>query len=71
MHVLTENPAFAKALVNSGPEPILREIGMAVDQPEWDRLSIAGFHFYLFGGLSRTLDWIVDSKSRKGVAVYT
>ena len=71
MRVLTENPAFAKALVDSGPESILREIAAGVDHPEWDRLGIAGFHFYLFGGLTRTLDWIAASKSGKPVAVYT
>ena len=71
VHLLTENPAFAKALVDRGPEPIMREIATIVDQHEWDRLGIGGFHFYLFGGLSRTLDWIAASKSRKPVAVYT
>ena len=71
MHVLTENPTFAKALVNSGPEPILREIATELDEPEWERLGIAGFHFYLFGGLNRTLDWISASKSRKPVGVYS
>jgi methylenetetrahydrofolate reductase (NADPH) len=71
MRVLTDNPAFAKALVDTGPEPILREIAMAVEQSEWEHLGVAGFHFYLFSGLNRTLDWIAASNSRKPVAVYT
>jgi len=71
VHVLTENPAFAKGLVNSGPEPILREIATELDEPEWESLGITGFHFYLFGGLNRTLDWVSTSTSRKPVAVYT
>lgn len=70
-HVLTQNPAFAKALMDSGPEPIMREMATAADRDEWNRLGIAGFHFYLFGGLNRTLDWIAASKPRKPVAVYT
>jgi methylenetetrahydrofolate reductase (NADPH) len=70
-HVLTQNPAFAKALMDSGPEPIMREMATTADRDEWNRLAIAGFHFYLFGGLNRTLDWIAASKSRKPVAVYT
>lgn len=71
MRVLTENPAFAKALLDRGPEPILREMAAAVDPGSWERLGITGFHFYLFGGLNRTLDWIASQQSRKPVAVYT
>jgi hypothetical protein len=44
---------------------------MAVEQSEWEHLGVAGFHFYLFSGLNRTLDWIAASNSRKPVAVYT
>lgn len=71
MHVLTENPAFGKALLDSGPEPILRELATAIDAESWDRLGVAGFHFYLFGGLNRTLDWMASQQARKPVAVYT
>ena len=71
VHVLTENPSFAKAAVDKGPEPLLRDIAASVEQPEWNRLGIAGLHFYLFGGLTRTLDWIAAAKSRKPVVVYT
>ena len=62
MHVLSENPSFAKALVDRGPEPIIYDIAQSF---EGQNLGIAGLHFYLFGGLSRTLDWIAAVKSRK------
>ena len=62
MHVLSENPSFAKALVDRGPEPIIHDIAESI---EGQNLGIAGLHFYLFGGLSRTLDWIAAVKSRK------
>lgn len=71
MHVLTENPAFAKALLDSGPEPILREMATSIDSESWDGLGISGFHFYVFGGLNRTLDWIASQQARKPIAVYT
>jgi methylenetetrahydrofolate reductase (NADPH) len=62
MHVLSENPSFAKALVDRGPEPIIYDIAESI---EGQNLGIAGLHFYLFGGLSRTLDWIAAVRSRK------
>ena len=71
VHVLAENPSFAKALVDKGPELILRDLAASVEQEEWKHLGIAGLHFYLFGGLPRTLDWIAAAKTRKPVVVYT
>lgn len=71
VHVLTQNPAFARALTDSGPEPIMREMASALSREEWNRLGISGFHFYLFGGLNRTLEWIASIKARKPLPVYT
>ena len=71
VHVLTQNPAFARALTDSGPEPIMREMASALSREEWNRLGISGFHLYLFGGLNRTLEWIASIKARKPLPVYT
>jgi methylenetetrahydrofolate reductase (NADPH) len=65
LHVLTENPSFARLLVEKGPEPIIRDIAASAG-PESELckgqqplpLGIAGLHFYVFGGFSKTVDWI-------------
>jgi methylenetetrahydrofolate reductase (NADPH) len=56
LHVLTENPSFAGALFEKGPEPIIRDIA-AFSENEGP-LGIAGLHFYVFGGVKRAMDWI-------------
>jgi methylenetetrahydrofolate reductase (NADPH) len=65
LHVLTENPSFARLLIEKGPEPIIRDIAASAG-PESELsgsqqglpLGIAGLHFYVFGGFSKTVDWI-------------
>jgi len=60
LRVLTENPSFAKLLMEKGPEVIIR--GMATSTDSTSPLSlppgVSGLHFYVFGGLHKTLDWI-------------
>lgn len=59
LHVLTEHPSFAKLLTENGPEPIIRDIAASADPVDSALpLSIAGLHFYVFGGFNKTLDWI-------------
>jgi methylenetetrahydrofolate reductase (NADPH) len=63
LHVLTENPSFARLLVEKGPEPIIRDIAVSAGlESEFSGsplpLGIAGLHFYVFGGFSKTVDWI-------------
>jgi methylenetetrahydrofolate reductase (NADPH) len=70
IRVLSESPSFAKALVDRGPEPIIRDIITALEEDR-ARLGIAGLHFYLFGGLGRTLDWIETATARRRLAVYS
>lgn len=65
VHVLTENPVFARALVDRGPEPIIREIVTSIADKIPVKPGIAGLHFYVFGGFNRTLDWIDTVRSRK------
>jgi methylenetetrahydrofolate reductase (NADPH) len=65
LHVLTENPLFAKALVDRGPETIIRDIAASIADEDRTPLGIAGLHFYIFGGFSKTLDWIDTARSRR------
>lgn len=60
MHVLTEHPSFAKLLAQNGPAPIIQDIvtdggaGKNGSMP----FGIAGLHFFVFGGFTKTVDWI-------------
>jgi methylenetetrahydrofolate reductase (NADPH) len=58
LHVLKENPAFAKILVERGPELILRGLAASIAEGDSRQLGIAGLHFYIFGGFRKTMDWI-------------
>jgi len=53
--VLTEKPAFAKLLIDKGPEPIIRDLAGAIPSIP---LGIEGIHFFVFGGFNKTVDWI-------------
>jgi len=72
LHVLTQNPAFARLLVEKGPEPIIRGIadldGFA--DPRSRSLGIAGLHFYVFGGFDKTLDWINAHRSERSTSAH-
>jgi methylenetetrahydrofolate reductase (NADPH) len=60
LHVLTENPSFAKLLVEKGPEPIIRGLAVSADNEKASPLpsDVAGLHFFVFGGFNKTVDWI-------------
>jgi methylenetetrahydrofolate reductase (NADPH) len=58
LHVLKENPAFAKILVEKGPESIIRGLAASIGEGDSRQLGIAGLHFYIFGGFRKTMDWI-------------
>jgi methylenetetrahydrofolate reductase (NADPH) len=58
LHVLKENPAFAKILVERGPESIIRGLAASIGEGDSRQLGIAGLHFYIFGGFRKTMDWI-------------
>jgi len=65
LRVLTENPSFARLLIENGPEPIIRDIAASTapvnefsERQQPLPLGIAGLHFYVFGGFSKTVDWI-------------
>jgi methylenetetrahydrofolate reductase (NADPH) len=63
LHVLKENPAFAKILVERGPEPIIRGLAASLADGNGRHLGIAGLHFYIFGGFRKTMDWIDAERS--------
>lgn len=68
--VLSENPSFAKVLVETGPEPILQGLAAALADAGGRRLGIRGLHFYIFGGLRKTMDWIDAERSGKKLSAY-
>lgn len=63
LHVLKENPSFAKILVERGPEPIIRALAASMADGDGRQLGIAGLHFYIFGGFRKTMDWIEMEQS--------
>jgi methylenetetrahydrofolate reductase (NADH) len=63
--VLTEHPSFAKLLTEKGPEQIIRELAASwQNENEANPFGIAGLHFYVFGGFSKTIDWIHAERAR-------
>jgi methylenetetrahydrofolate reductase (NADPH) len=66
LRVLTENPCFAKLLVDRGPEPVIRGIATAAGAGNSTHLpfDITSLHFFVFGGLNKTLDWIHAERSQ-------
>lgn len=64
--VLTEKPAFAKLLIDKGPEPIIREVaaGIGPGGGAGLPLGVAGLHFFVFGGFNKTVDWINATRSQ-------
>jgi len=72
LHVLSEHPAFAKLLSERGPEPIIRGIAAAAGPGTKTSLpfEIAGLHFFVFGGLNKTLDWINAERARSQPPIH-
>jgi len=66
LHVLTEHPSFAKLLTEKGPQPIIRGIASSMGTEGAATLppSVAGLHFFVFGGFNRTMDWIDSERSQ-------
>ena len=71
LRVLTENPSFAKILVERGPEPIIRELAASIADGDGRKLGITGLHFYIFGGFRKTMDWIDAERSSKALSAHT
>ena len=59
LHVLREHPAFAQLLTASGPAPIIQGIADAAPATSSSLpLGITGLHFFAFGSVNKTIDWI-------------
>jgi len=58
LRVLSENPSFAKVLVERGPEPIIAGLAAFIADDNGQSLGIRGRHFHIFAGLRRLMDWI-------------
>jgi methylenetetrahydrofolate reductase (NADPH) len=71
LRVLTENPSFAKVLVERGPEPIIRDLAACVSSSDGERFGISGLHFYIFGGFRKTMDWIDRERALQAVSPQT
>jgi methylenetetrahydrofolate reductase (NADPH) len=71
LRVLSENPSFAKVLVERGPQPIIGGLAASIADGNGRLLGIAGLHFYIFGGLRRTMDWIDAERSLKALSPHT
>jgi len=77
LHVLTENPSFARLLTEKGPEPIMRDItasagpGSESSTQSGLPFGIAGLHFYVFGGFNKTLAWIDALRSAGSRSAHT
>jgi methylenetetrahydrofolate reductase (NADPH) len=71
LRVLTENPSFAKILVERGPEPIIRGLAASLAEGDGRPPGIAGLHFYIFGGFKKTMDWIDAERARQALSAHT
>lgn len=65
IRALTKSSSFGKLLTERDPEPVIREL--LADAPGGDPFAmpygIGALHFYTFGGLKKTVEWI---KSMRG-----
>jgi methylenetetrahydrofolate reductase (NADPH) len=57
---LTKSASFGRLLTERDPEPVIRELMAAA--PGGDTsvlpLGVTALHFYTFGGLKKTVEWI-------------
>jgi methylenetetrahydrofolate reductase (NADPH) len=57
---LTKSASFGRLLTERDPEPVIRELmaGAPGGDTSGPPLGIAALHFYTFGGLKKTVEWI-------------
>jgi len=55
---LTKSASFGKLLTERDPEPVIRELMAASPDGNPSKLGVAALHFYTFGGLKKTVEWI-------------
>jgi methylenetetrahydrofolate reductase (NADPH) len=57
---LTKSTSFGRLLTERDPEPVIRELVAAAPHDDTSAmpLGVRALHFYTFGGLKKTVDWI-------------
>jgi len=68
LRVLTENPSFAKVLVERGPEPIIRDLAACISASDEEGFGVSGLHFYIFGGFRKTMDWMDSERALQALS---
>jgi methylenetetrahydrofolate reductase (NADH) len=60
IRALTKSSSFGKLLTERDPEPVIREL--IAEAPNGDPFAppfgLGGLHFYTFGGLKKTVEWV-------------
>jgi methylenetetrahydrofolate reductase (NADH) len=63
---LTKSTSFGKLLTERDPEPVIREL--LAEAPGGDPFAqpfgLGGLHFYTFGGIKKTVEWIHSMRSK-------
>ena len=61
---LTKSASFGKLLTERDPEPVIRELMAASPNGDPSALGVAALHFYTFGGLKKTVEWINTARAQ-------
>ena len=61
LRALTHGPSFSRLLTERNPEHLIRELATAIASE--DNLHVQGLHFFVFGGLKKTAEWIKASRA--------
>jgi methylenetetrahydrofolate reductase (NADPH) len=66
IQALTKGASFGRLLTERDPEPVIRELMEAAPNgdPSAPPMGIAGMHFYTFGGLKKTVEWIHTERGK-------
>ena len=67
IRALTKSTSFGRLLTERDPEPVIRELMAALPAGETTAppLGIAALHFYTFGGLKKTVEWIHAARENR------
>jgi len=58
IRALTKSASFGKLLTERDPEPVIRELVAASPNGDPSSLGVSALHFYTFGGLKKTVEWV-------------
>lgn len=68
IRALTKSASFGRLLTERDPEPVIRELIAAAPNgdPSAAPMGIKALHFYTFGGLKKTVEWINTARGGTG-----